>query len=78
MRWKGDRVHTTRLKTGKQMCRSATVSSLCTIQQSENEREREKERQEKIWERDKLRKPYSQKKRGRERRARKNVPAISR
>ena len=32
MRWKGDQVHTTRLKTRKQVCRSATVSSLCTIQ----------------------------------------------
>ena len=31
MRWKGDQVHTTRLKTEKQMCRSAMVSSLCTI-----------------------------------------------
>ena len=29
-----DQVHTTRLKTRKQMCRSATVSSLCTIQHS--------------------------------------------
>ena len=27
-------MHTTRLKTGKQMCRSATLSSLCTIQHS--------------------------------------------
>ena len=34
MRWKGDRVHTTRLKTKKQMCKSATVSILCTIQHS--------------------------------------------
>ena len=34
VRWKGDHVHTTRLETGKQMCRSATVSSLCTIQHS--------------------------------------------
>ena len=34
VRWNGDQVHTTRLETGKQVCKSATVSTLCTMQHS--------------------------------------------
>ena len=40
---KGDLVHTTRLKTGKQMCRSATVSSLCRDRETERDRETDSE-----------------------------------
>ena len=69
VRWKSDQVHTTRLETGKQMCRSASVSSLCTIQQQERERKRDREKQrdreaaEKMWEKkDREGKPETQRK----------------
>ena len=41
MRWECGQVRVTRLRKGRQLCRSATVSSLCTDQQTRTKRTRD-------------------------------------